>query len=341
MKGLREALEDNFQAPDPSPRLALADRLILPGIWRFTRLGYSISKSRFTGINADLSDQTIVITGATSGIGAAAARSLAQLGAKLIIVARNAKKAQAFVDRLEQEGLPRPRIELADLSLMADVSALATRLLDRGEAIDVLINNAGALFNQRVVTAEGVEQSFATLLLSPYILTEMLYPLLRKAGSARVINVSSGGMYTQALQIDDLEFEQDDYNGSRAYARAKRGLVDLTEVWAKAWQKDGITVHAMHPGWADTPAVLDSLPKFYELTKPWLRTPEQGADTVVWLAAAAEAEASTGLFWLDRTPHSTAIFPGTKSSPDTQASLRIKLDSYRQRLSQQESKNKL
>jgi hypothetical protein len=87
----------------------------------------------------------------------------------------------------------------------------------------------------------------------------------------------------------------------------------------------------MHPGWADTPAVSHSLPKFYEKTRPWLRTPEQGADTIVWLAATPEAAQTTGLFWLDRTPHSTAIFPGTRSSPETQAALRKKLDEYAQR----------
>jgi short-subunit dehydrogenase len=138
-------------------------------------------------------------------------------------------------------------------------------------------------------------------------------------------------MYTQAVQLQDLEYEHEDYNGSKAYARAKRGLVDMTELWAEDWKKDGIIVHSMHPGWADTPAVSHSLPQFYEKTKPWLRTPEQGADTVVWLAATPEAASTTGLFWLDRTPHSTAIFPGTRSSPEVQTALRKKLEEYGQR----------
>ncbi len=328
LKTLKRTLEGAASDWEPTAWTKLADRLILPGLFKFTRRGFIAGKSRWTGITADLSDRNILITGATSGIGAAAARSLGRLGANLIVVARNEKKAQHFSELLVSEGCKAPRIEIADLSLMGDVRNLIQRLIQRGEPIHVLINNAGALFNQRVVTAEGIEQSFATLLLSPYFLTEGLKPLLQKAGGARVINVTSGGMYTQPVVLQDLEYEHEDYNGSKAYARAKRGLVDLTEIWATEWKSSGIIVHSMHPGWADTPAVSHSLPRFYEKTKPWLRTPEQGADTIVWLAATQEARETTGLFWLDRTPHSTAIFPGTKSSPETQAALRKKLDDY-------------
>jgi NAD(P)-dependent dehydrogenase (short-subunit alcohol dehydrogenase family) len=331
LKTLKRTLEGAATDWEPTAWTKLADRLVLPGLFKFTRRGFIAGKSRWTGIATDLSDKNILITGATSGIGAAAARTLGRLGANLIVVARNEKKAQHFSDLLVSDGCKAPRIEIADLSLMQDVRNLVQRLLQRGEAIHVLINNAGALFNQRVVTAEGIEQSFATLLLSPYLLTEGLKPLLQKAVGARVINVTSGGMYTQPVLLQDLEYEQEDYNGSKAYARAKRGLVDLTEIWAEEWKADGIIVHSMHPGWADTPAVSHSLPKFYEKTKPWLRTPEQGADTIVWLAATPEAAVTTGLFWLDRTPHSTSIFPGTKSSPETQVALRKKLDEYGQR----------
>jgi NAD(P)-dependent dehydrogenase (short-subunit alcohol dehydrogenase family) len=331
IRTLKQTLEGAATDWEPTAWTKLADRLVLPGLFKFTRRGFISGKSRWIGITTDLSDKNVLITGATSGIGAAAARSLGRLGANLIVVARNEKKAQHFSELLVSEGVKAPRIEIADLGLMQDVRNLIQRLLQRGEPIHVLINNAGALFNQRVVTAEGIEQSFATLLLSPYMLTEGLKPLLVKASGARVINVASGGMYTQAVQLQDLEYEHEDYNGSKAYARAKRGLVDMTELWAEDWKKDGIIVHSMHPGWADTPAVSHSLPQFYEKTKPWLRTPEQGADTVVWLAATPEAASTTGLFWLDRTPHSTAIFPGTRSSPEVQTALRKKLEEYGQR----------
>lgn len=221
----------------------LSDRLVIPGMLSFSRSGYTRGKHRFVGITEDLSAQTILITGPTSGIGAATAKQLAKLGARLIFVCRNERKAQLIADSYEREEIRRPEIEIADMSLVGDIEALAARLLDRGEAIDVLINNAGALFNERQLSLEGIEMSFATLLLGPYVLTEKLHPLLKKAGKSRVINVSSGGMYTQALALDDPESAKD-FQGDIAYARAKRGLVDITEVWAEKWAADGIVVQA-------------------------------------------------------------------------------------------------
>jgi NAD(P)-dependent dehydrogenase (short-subunit alcohol dehydrogenase family) len=193
----------------------------------------------------------------------------------------------------------------------------------------VLINNAGALFNPRQENKEGLEQSFALLLLSPFILTEQLKPLLIKG--SRVINVLSGGMYSQKIVVDDLENTQGKYSGSVAYAKAKRGLMMTTEQWAKAWQKDGITVHAMHPGWAETTGVIESLPEFYKISKPFLRSPEQGADTIVWLATATEAGKCTGLFWLDRQAQPTHLLAKTQETAQQREQLRLSLLSYQQR----------
>ena len=329
---LQKALDRQPTQWKPSLWTRMSDSLVLPGMMHFSNKGYVKAKDRWIGVTEDLTGQNILITGPTSGIGAATARQLAKLGAQLIFVCRNAKKALHFSEALVAEGFKKPIIEIADLSVVADAEALASRLLERALPIHVLINNAGALFNQRSVSAEGLELSFATLLLGPFVLTERLYPLLKAAGSARVINVSSGGMYTQALALDDMEFEKEDYNGDKAFARAKRGLVDMTEIWAERWKNDGIIVHAMHPGWADTPGTSVSMPRFYDWSKAWLRTPEQGADTVTWLAAAKEATETTGLFWLDRTPHSTSMIPGTKSAPRHQDLLAQKLGEYHQRL---------
>ncbi len=121
-------------------------------------------------------------------------------------------------------------------------------------------------------------------------------------------------MYTQRIDVDDLQSENG-YRGSVAYARTKRGQVILTEMWAEAEAESGVVVHAMHPGWADTPGVATSLPRFRKLTGPLLRTPEEGADTIVWLAAADEPGESTGLFWLDRRPRPTHRLPGTRETP--------------------------
>jgi dehydrogenase/reductase SDR family protein 12 len=207
------------------------------------------------------------------------------------------------------------------MSLTADVHALADRLVSTGRAVDMLINNAGALFNPRQQTSEGLEKSFALLLLAPYILTEGLRPVLAAAESPRVVNVLSGGMYSQKIRIDDLQSQRGQYSGSAAYARAKRGLMILTEEWARNWEKDGIVVNAMHPGWADTPGVETALPGFYRMTRKLLRSPEQGADTAVWLATSSEAGAVTGKFWLDREQHPSHLSQRTVESPEQRKNL--------------------
>jgi hypothetical protein len=121
-------------------------------------------------------------------------------------------------------------------------------------------------------------------------------------------------MYTQKIQVDDLQSQSGSYSGAVAYARAKRGLMILTEEWARRWAQDGIVVNAMHPGWADTPGVVTSLPEFHRITGRVLRTPEEGADTIVWLAAATEAGKVSGEFWLDRRPHLKYVLPGTRET---------------------------
>lgn len=331
MQGMQRALEDNFAAPKPSKLLAKADQLVLPGLWRFSSLGYRETRRRFKPMSNYLGDKHVVITGPTSGIGEAMAKSLANLGAKLTLVARNREKAAEVAKNIiEETGNPNIYIEIADLSLMSEVHALATRLLAKGEAVDALINNAGALFNPREETDEGLEKSFALLLLGPYILTESLYPLLKKADDPRIVNVLSGGMYAAKIKPDDLQYQRGEYSGSRAYARAKRGLMIATEDWAKRWDADGIAVNAMHPGWADTPGVETSLPAFYKVTKAILRSPEQGADTAVWLAAATEAGKVSGKFWLDREQHPAHMRDKTRESAPERRKLLAMLEEMKE-----------
>jgi short-subunit dehydrogenase len=128
-------------------------------------------------------------------------------------------------------------------------------------------------------------------------------------------------MYTQKIHPDDLQSKRGSYSGSVAYARAKRGLMILTETWADQWREDGIVVNAMHPGWADTPGVENSLQAFYRVTKRLLRSPEEGADTAVWLAAATEAGKVSGKFWLDREQHPSHISRRTEETPAERAQL--------------------
>lgn len=319
MEGMRAALEDEFPVPTASRGKRLGDRLVLPGLAHFTRLGYTRGKRKWAPMSARMGGKHVVITGASAGLGYAAAMDLARRGARLTLVVRDEAKGRRVLEEIRDEtGNDQLRLELADLSLMAEVDKLVRRFRRRGEAIDVLINNAGYLFNPRQETAEGIEQSLALLLLSPYRLTEGLKPLLVKAGRSRVINVVSGGMYSQKLDLARLlEEKEERYSGSVAYARAKRALMVVTEEWARAWADEGIVVNAMHPGWADTPGVESSLPEFHTLMRHVLRTPEEGADTMVWLACATEAGKVSGKLFLDREPHTTHLLPSTRE-PETE-----------------------
>ena len=255
----------------------------------------------------------MVVTGATAGLGYVVARELARRGVVLTLVARDHEKAEKVVAELKKEtGNSDIAFELADLSLLGDVDQLIKRLKKSGKPIDVLINNAGALFNHRELTAEGLERSAALLLLSPARLTEGLKSLLAKATAPRVVNVVSGGMYSQKLDVDALLKDDDgDYSGSATYARQKRALMVLTEEWAREWKDQGIVVNAMHPGWADTPGVRSALPLFRRLARSVLRTSEEGADTIVWLAVAREAGQVSGKLFLDREVRSTHFLKAT------------------------------
>ena len=316
MRGLARALEDDFPAPRTSPGNARADRLVWPGLALFSKLGYRRGQRHWNPVSSSLRGRHMVLTGASSGLGLASARELAGRGADLTLVMRNPERAEAVVEELIAEtGNPGIRAEIADLSLMRDVDALIARLGEKARPIDVLINNAGALYKARRETDEGLEASFALLLLSPYRLTLGLHPLLAAARGSRVINVVSGGMYSQKLVVRELQAGPENYSGAVAYARCKRALTVLSEEWARAWADDGIVVNAMHPGWADTPGVESSLPGFHRLTRYILRSPEEGADTIVWLAAAREAAAVSGRLFLDREPRTTHLLSRTRETP--------------------------
>ncbi len=292
----------------------LLDRAVLPGLVGFTKQGHKLHDVLAAPLEENLQGRRIVITGATSGLGLAAAIELGSMGAELVLVGRNTQKLdEAAAKVAASRGAATPCVEIADLGLMSEVRALASRLLADAAPLHVLINNAGALFNERALTAEGNERSLAVNLMAPFLLTNLLIPKLSASAPARIVNVSSGGMYTQRIRVDDLQYENGKYDGAKAYARAKRGLVILTARWADELADKGVAVHAMHPGWADTPGVRNSLPGFYKVTRPLLRSPEEGADTIVWLAAAPPAARSTGGFWLNRTPHPVHVFPGTRS----------------------------
>ncbi|MBX2849228.1 MAG: SDR family NAD(P)-dependent oxidoreductase [Acidiferrobacterales bacterium] len=332
MRDLEIALQDDYTLPSLSPLKTLADKLIVPGLGNFTKFGHSQSSKQWNPVTNSVKGQHMLITGATSGLGLVAATQLAHRGAHLTLVARDEVKAIRVAESIGlQTGNENINIEIADLVETRDVVNLANRLIASGRPIDVLINNAGALFNSRKENNDGIEASFALLLLGPVVLTHLLKPLLNRSKSrehSRIINVSSGGMYATRISSSNLESVHGKYSGTRAYANAKRGLVIMGEEWAANWAKDNIIVHNMHPGWAQTPGVEKSLPEFNRRMQKFLRSPEQGADTITWLACASEVLSSSGLFWLDREPHSTHLSRKTQETSEQRLALVDKLQKY-------------
>lgn len=309
----RDAAERAAARPvSPSWVTSALDHLLVPGMLRFTRLGFQARRLANSPVTTSMHGRTIVITGATSGLGRAAAGQLADLGARLVLVGRDADRTALAAEQIRERSRSDDiTVEVADLSRLADVRALAGRLLAGQRPVHVLINNAGVLENDRRLTAEGLEVSLATNLLAPFLLTRLLLPRLKASAPSRIVNVVSGGMYLAGLGPEVFGDEQRPWDGATAYARHKRALMVLTERWARDLAGDGVSVNAMHPGWAETPGVARSLPRFLEVTRPWLRTAAEGADTIVWLAAAPEAATVTGGLWLDREPHPAAVLPCT------------------------------
>ena len=268
-----------------------------------------------------MTGRRVIVTGASSGLGLAAARALRELGAHVHILVRNGGRGERAAEQISGPGEGAVEVEVADLSSVASVRAFASRFASSHRGLHVLINNAGVLSRERDLSVDGHEMTFATNVLGMFVLTNELLGQLLSGAPSRIINVSSGGMYTARLDASDLESEHGDYDGARAYAHSKRAQVVLSEIWGERLRGTGIGVHCMHPGWADTPGVQSSLPSFHKVTGPLLRSPEEGADTIVWLAAADEPAQSTGLFWHDRRARPTHRVPWTRESEQDRRAL--------------------
>lgn len=295
------------------------DRLLDATVVRsFDRSGYLRHARNFVprDMEVSLAGKVAWITGANSGIGLATARALGRLGARTVLLCRDQERGEAARALLERED-PSGRYELSglDISRLESVSELAR---SRPEPVDILVQNAGVLPLTLQHTPGGHELTFATNVLGQFALTHALLPRLR-ARSGRVITVSSGGMYPVRLSLAALQGNVSRFDGVAAYAQTKRAEIILNELWAS--RVPGVRFHAMHPGWADTPGVSSSLPGFHAWMRGALRTPEQGADTVAWLAAAERPGRTSGGFWFDRAPAGTHVFPWTRESQEDRAAL--------------------
>ncbi len=299
----------------------LMDLTVVPG---YTAIGPRVRRRvcRWQRDLPRMDHKVVLVTGATAGIGLAAAQGFARLGAEVILVARDEAKGVRVRDELAAAtGNDLVRVEVCDVSSLASVRALAARLGD--EPLHVLVHNAGLLPSRRSVTGEGFELAFATNVLGPFLLTSLLQPALVAGAPSRVVWVSSGGMYTERIVVDDLQSERiaGDWDGPAVYARTKRAEVILSEQWAQRLAGTGVSVHAMHPGWVATAGVAESLPRFNQVMGPLLRTPQEGADTIVWLGAAVAAGQTSGGFWCDRRERPTHRLPRTRETPQEREAL--------------------
>ncbi|MEU1426209.1 SDR family NAD(P)-dependent oxidoreductase [Nocardia sp. NPDC005746] len=288
----------------------LLDRTVVLG---YGRLGHRLRRGSWPSIPTDaLRGRTALVTGANSGIGKAIATGLAEVGAAVTLVVRDRERGVAAAAEITA-AVPGAAVgvtccDVSDLAAVRDVAADLARQVDR---VDVLVHNAGVLPPRRTENPQGHELCLATHVLGPLLMTEALAPLLTRSAAARVILVSSGGMYTQALHPGDIEYRATPYRGATAYARSKRIQVALTPILADRYAPQGISVHCMHPGWVDTPGISAALPRFRRLAGRLLRTPEQGADTAVWLAAT---DVPSGRFWHDRRARPEHYRAGTRTS---------------------------
>ncbi len=304
-----------IRSNDPDPMLrALASLFFYTRFFtRFSRVGLRQRQRDWQAYPERLDGQTWLITGASGGIGAAIARIAHARGARVLAAARSGDKLASLVRAADTKMVPLQ----VDFSSISDTRRLVQDLSARNERIDVLVNNVGVLLDRFELTAEGLETSFVTNLLSHFVLTEGLHAAARFAHGAAVINMSSGGMYGSPLRLAEMAANNgQDYDGMAAYAMHKRAQVELTRAWNRRWQGSP-RGYAMHPGWADTAGVQTALPWFRATLRTQLRSSEDSADTALWLGTTRPSPASAGGIWLDRVLDPEHAFALTRKATPT------------------------
>ncbi|CAF0727729.1 unnamed protein product [Rotaria sp. Silwood1] len=276
----------------------------IKGLSEYTRSGFESASKRFNSYDTDvdLSDQHIMITGANSGIGKVAALECAKRQAYVYMVCRDEQRGKEAQEEIIRESNNRNvELYLCDLSKPQDVATFTKQFIQLQKPLNVLCNNAGCMINERQLINDEHEVNFATNTLGTYILTKNLIPLLTQNQPARVFTTSSGGMYNVKLDPDDLNSTQmRTFNGDLVYAQNKRQQVVMAERLAERYPS--IYFATWHPGWVDTPAVRSAMPTFYAKMQSRLRTPEQGADTLIWLCCQKDIakKCKNGDFFQDR-----------------------------------------
>ena len=250
----------------------------------------------------DIRGKTVLLTGATSGIGLEASVALARQGARVVMVGRNqAKTEAALADVSARSGSKEVSYLLADFASQASVRALADAVRSRVDRLDVLVNNAGGVNKARTVTADGIETTFAVNHLGYFLLTNLLLDLVVKSAPARVVTVASVGHRRGTLDFEDLGFERGGYSIMRAYSRSKLANILFANELARRLAGSGVTSNSLHPGSVDTNiwsgAPLWAKPIIQLVFRPFFISAEKGGERIVQLAASAELEGVTGKYF--------------------------------------------
>ena len=252
-----------------------------------------------------MDSKVVVVTGGTSGIGQVAATELARRGARIILIARDPDRAARALAELSGAGPDiAHRVEYADLASIAETRRVAAKIAAAEPRIDVLINNAGALFNQRRLSPDGLEMTFALNHMAYFVLTEGLKRTLLESGSARIVNTASGAHRGAALDFDDLQSERA-YSGFQVYGRSKLCNILFTRELARRLQGTGVTANCLHPGFVAT-RFGDGSGGLLQALMPVARlgaiSPQKGAATIVYLASSPDVASVSGLYFYQRKP---------------------------------------
>jgi dehydrogenase/reductase SDR family member 12 len=286
------------------------DRLLeLSVVGSWSNVGWSLRHRGWSDDPGSCVDRRVLVTGGTRGIGRAAAEMLSECGASVGIVGRDEAQTRRSADEIQRRTGGPVWSHGADLTDLCQVEALARAVIGWApDGLDGLVHCAGQLVHQWRLAPSGTEFTVALHVVGPHLLTYRLRPLLNARSTSTLVWVSSGGQYTQSFDIGGLEMDQQSFRGSVAYARAKCAQVVLAQLWDSRFHGQ-VRSYAVHPGWVDTDALRSGLPRFARMLRPILRTPEQGADTLVWLTKGAAPPDSAAALWFDRRPRPTQRWP--------------------------------
>jgi retinol dehydrogenase 14 len=259
--------------------------------------------------SGQMAGKTVLVTGASAGIGKATALALAVMGAHVAVTGRDRGRTEAAADEVRSAGGGQVDVFVADLTSQSEVRRLADEVLRSLSHIDVLVNNVGGYWATRHVTADGLERTFALNHLAPFLLTNLLLHRLKDSAPARVVTVSSNAQAMGRVDFDNLQGERT-YSGSRAYNQSKLANVVFTYELARSLQASAVTANTAHPGvvstsfGAEDPGRLQRL--FVPFMRPFMKTPVQGAATSVYLASAPDLEQVTGRYFVNSKPKSSS-----------------------------------